>query len=123
MSNTQILLMSLFNEKLPNFVVKGDLIVIDRGYDTALDWLLRSGFNLLHTKQRSKNFIFTFGLKSGSKPGKRIEVQEKGEMGAYWATQVKKVRLADDSTDRTVTLTALAYRSGTGRVVLMLTTN
>jgi len=65
--NGQILLMSLFKQKLPNgWCVVDRIIALDRGYDKLISWLISTGFDILHTKQRSPDFIFTFGLPPNS---------------------------------------------------------
>ena len=48
--NGQILLMSLFKQKLPNgWCVVDRIIALDRGYDRLMIWLISTGF-ILHTK-------------------------------------------------------------------------
>ena len=85
--NGQILMMALFNEKLPvGWRVMGDIVALDRGYDTLVNWLLTVGFDVIHTKQRSNDFIFTFG--EGQKLRGRTLIPEAGEMGVYWAKKL-----------------------------------
>ncbi len=75
-----------FQKKLPNgWCVVDRIIALDRGYDKLINWLISIGFDILHTKQRSPDFIFTFGLPPNSKLKGRVNIPEQGEMGAYWA--------------------------------------
>ena len=91
-------------------------MAIDRGYDDILRWFMERHFDYIHTQKRSKQFIWIWGLKPGSKLGNRIQVPEVGEQAAYWA--IKSIKMGS----RTVLITALAFRNGTGRVVLLSTT-
>ena len=115
--NGQILLMSLFKQKLPNgWCVVDRIIALDRGYDKLINWLISIGFDILHTKQRSPDFIFTFGLSPNSKLKGRVNIPEQGEMGAYWAKKTSHVKTATGQ--RKVTMWALAFRGGTGSATL-----
>ena len=112
--NGQILLMGIFNEKLPvGWRVMGDIVALDRGYDGVIKWLLSTGFDIIHTKQRANDFPFTYG--DGQKLRGRILIPDTGEMGVYWAKKNMTVPLSLGTGTRKVELWALAFRSGTGR--------
>jgi hypothetical protein len=95
------------------------MIALDRGYDALVPWLLSAGFDLVHTQQRSKSLLFTFDAKRGVAPGQLV-IPTDGEMAAYWAK--KKFKVPNNGT-REVTMWLLAFRIGTGSVVLLTTTN
>ena len=72
--------------------------------------------NYICTSQRCRTTCpFVFGLKKGGKLGDRFKVPEKGEMGVYWC--MKK----EQHGNRSVTRYLLAYRSCTGKVVILET--
>ena len=87
-----------------------------------MPWLLSAGFDLVHTQQRSKSLLFTFDAKRGVAPGQLV-IPTDGEMAAYWAKKKCKVPNNAGSGTREVTMWLLAFRTGTGSVVLLTTTN
>ena len=117
LQNGRFLFKNLYNEELDESVSsRGDLVVLDRGYEELIEWLLEHGFHFLHTQKRIHKFPMVFGLKKGQKLGDRLLIAEKGAMAAYWMSRTEK------HGSRTVIRFALAFRNGTGFVALLQTT-
>ena len=52
LQNGRILFKNLYNEELDESVSsRGDLVVLDRGYEELIEWLLEHGFHFLHTQK------------------------------------------------------------------------
>ena len=119
--------MNFFKQDLPeNEDGKTTLIALDRGYTTVIQWLLEAGFEIIHTQQRAPDFAFTWGKVGLNKLGNRVIIEENGEMGVYWATKTIPVQRQAPGARRPITVKikviTMAMRSGTGKVILMLTT-
>ena len=120
LQNGQILFLYLYNLQLADMITaRGDILVIDRGYEELVIWAIKRGFNLIHTQKRIKNHPHVFGIKQRKSVGDRMLVPEEGEMGVYWAKKVEQSDMKQGST----TIWTVACRVGThpGRVVMLTT--
>jgi len=121
LQNGQILFLYLYNLQLADMITaRGDILVIDRGYEELVIWAIKRGFNLIHTQKRIKNHPHVFGIEQWKSVGDRMLVPEEGEMGVYWAKKVEQSDMKQGST----TIWTVACRVGThpGRVVMLTTT-
>jgi hypothetical protein len=101
-----------------NIFLRNVMAFWDRGYggpDGVVNReSLKRGLAITGTSKRTMSFPFTFGSQA---PGpKRKLISEKGTKSVYWARK----KYNDGQVEKNQY--ALAYRNGTGRVVLMQTT-
>ena len=81
LQNGQIIFLYLYNLQLADMITaRGDILVIDRGYEELVIWAIKRGFNLIHTQKRIKNHPHVFGIKQRKSVGDRMLVPEEGEM-------------------------------------------
>ena len=88
----------------------GIRILIDRGFEDAVEWLLEIGCEVLHTVKRNSKFCFVYDVPPNRAKGRRI-IPTHGDPGFYSAQRKLKTK-----SGKTITVYGYAVRSGTGKV-------